>query len=74
MTDKQKRIYNMHLQAASLAVGHPFRMRKDFDGFEDEQPEDYAAILKLEKLFKVVTVNDVAFNSEGIVFGMSLKN
>ena len=32
------------------------------------------AIGKLEKLFKVVAVNDVSFNSEGIVFGMSLKN
>lgn len=51
MTDKQKRIYNMYLQASSLGVGHPFKMRKDFDGFEDEKPEEYVAILKLEKLF-----------------------
>lgn len=51
MTDKQKRIYNMYLQAASLGVGHPFRMRDNFDGFEESNPEDYAAILKLEKLF-----------------------
>lgn len=51
MTDKQKRIYNMYLQASSLGVGHPFKMREDFDDFENKQPEDYAAILKLEKLF-----------------------
>lgn len=51
MTDKQKMIYNMYLQAASLGVGHPFKTRKDFDGFEESNVEDYAAILKLEKLF-----------------------
>lgn len=51
MTEKQQRIYNMYLQAASLGVGHPFKMRKDFEGFEESNPEDYAAILKLEKLF-----------------------
>ena len=51
MTERQQRIYNMYLQAASLGVGHPFKMRKDFDGFEESNPEDYAAILKLEKLF-----------------------
>ena len=30
------------------------------------------AIGKLEKLFKVVTVKDVSFNGEGIVFAMSI--
>lgn len=51
MTDRQKRIYNMYLQASSIGVGHPFKMREDFDGFEEKQPEDYAAIIRLEKLF-----------------------
>ena len=51
MTDRQKMIYNMYLQASSLGVGHPFRMRKDFNGFEESNPEEYSAILRLEKLF-----------------------
>lgn len=51
MTERQQRIYNLYLQASSLGVGHPFKMRRDFDGFEESNPEDYAAILKLEKLF-----------------------
>ena len=51
MTDKQKLIYNMYLQASSLGVGHPFKLRKNFDGFEDTNAEDYMCILKLEKIF-----------------------
>ena len=51
MTDRQKRIYNVYQHASSEAYGHPLRSRTDFSGFEESNPEDFAAIEKLERVF-----------------------
>lgn len=51
MTEHQKRIYNIYQHASSEAYDHPLRSKTDFDGFEESNPEDYAAIERLERIF-----------------------
>ena len=49
MTDFEKRIYNSYLAVTRSMNNKPFRLRKNFDGFEDK-PE-YIYVKKLANLF-----------------------
>ena len=49
MTELEKRVYNCWLATTRKNTGKPFRLRKNWDKFED-RPE-YASVKKLAKLF-----------------------
>lgn len=69
--------------AVSLAIGTLMPLFKgvvpDLGKVLEKGKDDDTFVLhlesigKLEKLFKVVNVKDVAFNADGIVFGMMMK-
>jgi hypothetical protein len=50
MTEKQKQIYNLYLASTRKVANKPFKIRKNFDGFE-EKPE-FLYIQRLEKTFE----------------------
>jgi len=52
MTKFQQLIYNLHMMAYRKSQDKPYKFRANFDGFQEEKPEDFVALLKLEKLFK----------------------
>lgn len=52
MTNFQQLIYNLHMLAYRKSQDKPYRFRENFSEFQEEKPEDYVSLLKLEKLFK----------------------
>lgn len=54
MTENQEKIYNLYLSSTRRKQNLPYKKRMDFSGFEEEYPEVYASILKIEKLFNFI--------------------
>ncbi len=51
ITSFQKELYNTYLLTSRRAIQKPFMCRKNFEDFETQNPEDYLALLKLERFF-----------------------
>lgn len=52
LTEDQKRIYNHHLSTYKRYQQKPYTLRQKFDEFQEENPEHYNALVKLESFFK----------------------
>jgi hypothetical protein len=50
MTENEKNIYNTYLAVSHKIKNRPFRLRKNFDKFDETQ--DYVYIKKIENIFK----------------------
>lgn len=50
MTDLEKNIYNVYLKTIRTSQNKPYKLRKDFSNFEDNQ--NYPKIKKISNLFK----------------------
>lgn len=57
LNELQKNLYNMHLATTRSHQNKPFTIRKNFDDFETEKPEDYVNLLKIEQLVKSCNLN-----------------
>ena len=47
----QEDLYNLYLSTYRKLQDKPYTLRKNFEDFQKEHPEDYVSILKLHKLF-----------------------
>ena len=68
MTDNEKDIYNKYLRISRTAKNKPYKLRLNFDGFENE--ENYTHIKKLQLFFEKyshVKIEDF-FNAPYIVY------
>lgn len=62
MTENQENIYNLYLSITRKKQHLPYKRRTDFLGFEEDHPEMWTAILKIEKLFRFIpTINKELF-------------
>jgi hypothetical protein len=57
LTEIQKSIYNTHLATSRQNQNKPFTIRKDFENFETQKPEEYSYLLKIEQLIKSCNLN-----------------
>jgi hypothetical protein len=51
LTDQEKRIYNKFHAVTRSSQNKPFKLRKDFDGFEDKYPDRVFYVKKLALFF-----------------------
>jgi hypothetical protein len=62
MTENQENIYNLYLSITRKKQKLPYKRRTDFIGFEEDHPEMWTAVLKIEKLFRFIpTINKQLF-------------
>lgn len=52
MTEFEKDVYNKYLKALANGAGRPYKLRKNFDGFEDDPK-----FVKLQKIASYLTLN-----------------
>lgn len=51
LTKNQENLYNLYLKILRRSQEKPYSLRKNFDNFEKEKPQDYTNILKLDRFF-----------------------
>jgi hypothetical protein len=51
VTVNQQKIYNQHLASYKQRQGKPYTQRANFESFSEDKPEEYLALMKLDKFF-----------------------
>jgi hypothetical protein len=52
LTEFQKQIYNIHLASYKKRQKKPYKLRENFEGFEQEHPEETLTLMRLERFFQ----------------------